>query len=90
MDALVSGRVDRSVKDRADFYIRKSGLTTSEVIRIVWANIAETGRVPEPHGEGGPDDLVGRMRGLRAEFSFSNEPVAFEFDSSALEPGSHD
>ena len=44
--ALVAGRVSEECKERADFFIRRAGLTTSEVIRIVWENIARTGEVP--------------------------------------------
>lgn len=43
---LVAGRVSEECKERADFYIRRAGLTASEVIRIVWENIARTGEVP--------------------------------------------
>ena len=46
--ALVAGRVSEDVKERADFFIRRAGLTTSEVVRIVWENIARTGEVPRP------------------------------------------
>ena len=46
--ALVAGRVSEECKERADFFIRRAGLTTSEVIRIVWENIARTGEVPAP------------------------------------------
>ena len=43
---MVAGRVSEECKERADFYIRRAGLTASEVIRIVWENIARTGEVP--------------------------------------------
>lgn len=43
---LVAGRVSEECKERADYYIRRAGLTASEVIRIVWENIARTGEVP--------------------------------------------
>lgn len=46
--ALIAGRVSEDVKERADFFIRRAGLTTSEVVRIVWENIARTGEVPRP------------------------------------------
>ena len=46
--ALVAGRVSEEIKERADFFIRRAGLTTSEVVRIVWENIARTGEVPRP------------------------------------------
>ena len=45
---LVAGRVSEECKERADFFIKRAGLTTSDVIRIVWENISKTGLVPEP------------------------------------------
>ena len=54
--AVVSGRVDEKVRQRADAYIRAAGSTPAEVIKVVWENIARTGEVPEevpaeePHG----------------------------------------
>lgn len=46
--SLISGRVSEECKERAAFYIRRAGLTASDVIRIVWENIAATGEVPQP------------------------------------------
>lgn len=43
---LVSGRVDESIKRKADAYIKRAGVTTSDVIKVVWEQIAETGEVP--------------------------------------------
>ena len=70
---LVAGRVSEECKERADFYIHRAGLTASEVIRIVWENIARTGEVPhavEPaHGEGSEleeSPLMRRYYELRA------------------------
>lgn len=54
--AVVSGRVDEKVRQRADAYIRAAGSTPAEVIKVVWENIARTGEVPteeqaeEPRG----------------------------------------
>ena len=45
--AVVSGRVDERVRQRADAYIKAAGLTPADVIRVVWENIARTGEVPE-------------------------------------------
>lgn len=45
--AVVSGRVDEKVRQRADAYIRAAGSTPAEVIKVVWENIARTGQVPE-------------------------------------------
>lgn len=44
--AIVSGRVDATVKERADAHILAAGLTVGEVINIVWENIAKTGHAP--------------------------------------------
>lgn len=45
---LVSGHVSERCKARADLFIENAGLTADDVIRIVWENIAKTGKVPEP------------------------------------------
>lgn len=64
--ALVAGRVDEDVKRRADFAIRRKGLTQAEVIRFVWNEIAKTGQVP---GAASAQDTKGslqtRLRALR-------------------------
>lgn len=44
--AIVSGRVDEAVKERAGAYIKAAGLTVGDVINIVWTNIANTKQVP--------------------------------------------
>ena len=58
--AVVSGRVDQATKNRADRVIRASGLTTGDVIKALWAQISQTGEVPEflatPHNE--PDSSI--------------------------------
>lgn len=67
MSVLVAGRVDEETKEKADAYIRRAGLTTSDVIRIVWTGIAETGQVPTQVGRAADskDSLSARMRKLR-------------------------
>lgn len=68
--ALVAGRVDVEQKERADYYIRRAGLTTSDVIRIVWTNIAATGEIPHLAAEYDSSDspsLADRMRTLRKQ-----------------------
>ena len=45
--AVVSGRVDERVRQRADAVMRKAGVTPTEVIQGVWASMAETGEVPD-------------------------------------------
>ena len=44
--AVVSGRVDEKIRQRADAYIRAAGSTPAEVIKVVWESIARTGEVP--------------------------------------------
>ena len=46
--AVISGRVDESVKERAARYIQAAGLTVGDVIKTVWESIAQTGEVPRP------------------------------------------
>ena len=61
--AVVSGRIDESVKRKADAVIRDAGLTTGEVIRRVWKNIALTKTIPaEPVVE---DERARKARVLR-------------------------
>lgn len=45
--AVVSGRVDQAVKERADRIIRASGFTVADVIKATWSSIAKTGELPE-------------------------------------------
>ena len=66
--SLIAGRVDEETKERADFFIRRAGLKQSDVIRIVWGNIARTGEVPRPSDAETPHDtLVSRFKELRAK-----------------------
>lgn len=44
--AIVSGRVDAAVKERAGAYIRAAGSSVGDVINVVWNNIAATGHLP--------------------------------------------
>lgn len=41
--AIVSGRVDEAVKERAGAYIHAAGLTVGDVINRLWEYIAATG-----------------------------------------------
>ena len=68
---LIAGRVSEECKERAEYFIRRAGLTNSEVIRIVWENIAHTGEIPQPidspeaaHVTDNP--LIRRLHELRA------------------------
>lgn len=64
---LVAGRVEESSKAAADAVIRRAGLTSSDVIRVVWDNIATTGRIPEPErGAADADEVLARLDRLRA------------------------
>ena len=45
--ATVSASVDARTKVLANAYIKQAGLTPNEVIRDLWENIAETGKVPQ-------------------------------------------
>lgn len=44
--SVVSGRVDTTVRTKADAYIKAAGLTPADVIKTVWENIAATGMIP--------------------------------------------
>lgn len=76
---VVSGSVDERVKARADAFIRAAGLSSGDVIRMVWERIAQTGEVPDaPHsGEKtvAADDPLARLGELRAAFGASEELV---------------
>lgn len=64
---LVAGRVDENTKQKADVFIRRAGMTTSDVIRVVWHRIAETGEVPKPEGSRvAPGTLTDQLAALRA------------------------
>lgn len=64
--SLVAGRVDEDVKKRADFAIRRKGLTQAQVIRFVWNEIAATGEVPgAAPAQEAKGSLQERLRALR-------------------------
>ena len=44
---VVSGRVDETVRQKADNVMRKNGLKPSDVIQNIWNTMAKTGEVPE-------------------------------------------
>ena len=46
--AIISGRVDESVKERASVAIHAAGLTFADVVKTVMENIAKTGEIPTP------------------------------------------
>lgn len=45
--AIVSGRIDASVKEKAGAYIKAAGLTPADIIKRVWESIADTGYIPD-------------------------------------------
>ena len=64
---VVSGRVDETIRHRADAVIRTAGLTPTEIIQNVWSSIAQTGTIPEqalPRRE--PDDRKSALDRLDA------------------------
>jgi addiction module RelB/DinJ family antitoxin len=44
--SLVQARIESSVKEKAERYFRSFGLDTATAIRIFYAKVAETGRIP--------------------------------------------
>lgn len=57
----VAARIDEETLQRASYFINRAGLTNSEVIQIVYSNIAATGKVPERE-EAQPRDAGARAR----------------------------
>ena len=82
---LVAGRVSEECKERADYYIRRAGLTASEVIRIVWENIARTGEVPHAIEPNPNEDASWRIaRSCVATTSFGPPRHAASFSRTSL------
>lgn len=44
--AVISGRVNETVRQKADIAIRKAGISPSEIIQNIWSFIAESGEIP--------------------------------------------
>lgn len=53
--AILSGRVEESVKAKAAVHLRDAGVTAGDVIRTVWEAIAATGEVPRQISDAGKD-----------------------------------
>lgn len=73
--AVISGRVDERIKERADAYLRAAGLQAGDVIRQVWEHIARTGEIPidgkrEATVE---EDPFEKLAALRISFGSSEE-----------------
>lgn len=65
--SMLTARVDADVKARADAVIKRAGMTQTDVVRIVMANIADTGRIPRREEPTRDNELLDRMMTLRAE-----------------------
>ena len=65
--ALVAGRVDSDIKSQVDMHMKRMGVSQSDVIRVVWSNIAKTGVIPTPVPETSSNNLRSRLDQLRAE-----------------------
>lgn len=63
--STITARVDEDVRRRADAVIRRAGTTQSEVIRTVWMNIADTGRLPGREGRPSTNPMLARLDALR-------------------------
>lgn len=72
--AIVSGRVDAAVKERAGVYIRAAGSSVGDVINDLWTYIARTKSVPhfsdEPEAEA--SDAFAQFMAVRAELLTHN------------------
>lgn len=79
--AVISGRVDQAVKERANRIIQAAGLTVSDVIKATWTSIAKTGELPEalvePANKTEPSSQFSRF----AQFVESLPPASDEFAS---------
>lgn len=45
--AVISGRVDKQIRDRGNRIIKAAGLTVNDVIKSVWVTIVQAGKIPE-------------------------------------------
>lgn len=46
--AVVTGRVEVSDKLKVEECLERAGMSSSDLIRLVWHNVAATGRLPKP------------------------------------------
>lgn len=84
--AIVSGRVDLAVRDRANAYIHAAGLTAADVIKRVWENIAQTGEVPASQQGAAEQELGGpfeRFMAFRETRPDANPPDWFLNESAS-------
>ena len=77
--AIVSGRVDAVVRDRANAYIHAAGLTAGDVVKRVWENIARTGELParQEVAEQESDDPFERFMAFRKTLLDTDLPEWF-------------
>ena len=80
--AVVSGRVDEQIKVRAEAFIRAAGLSTGDVIRVVWEHIAQTGEVPDAldgaERLNASRDPLARLGELRASFGTCDDLLTLD------------
>ena len=86
--AVVSGRVDEAVRQKADNVMRKNGLKPSDVIQNVWNAMAETGEVPEvacpPRNKGEKRSAMDRLESLAENLPPVNPAYADLSDEEIL------
>lgn len=59
-------RMDAALKQRGDEELRRLGVTPSELVRRVWAYVAQTGELPDLQvPDGRPLDVAARVESLR-------------------------
>lgn len=73
--AIVSGRVDTAIKERAGAYIRAAGLTVGDVINIVWESIASTGSLPHME-QAAPDEPASAWDAFMAFREATDSPTS--------------
>ena len=66
--AVVTGRVEVSDKLKVEECLEKAGMSSSDLIRLVWHDVATTGRLPKPtRAETTRSGLYEEMLALRSE-----------------------
>ena len=87
--AVVSGRVDDAIRQKADVVMRKAGFTPTEIIQNVWATMARTGSVPEAarpaqEGEDAHVEAFARLEGFLGSLPPVNPAYADLSDDEIL------
>ena len=92
--AVVSGRVDEAVRQRADVVMRKAGLKPTDVIQRVWTFMAQAGEIPDvaqPANAGNAkQDALARLDGFLAGLPPANPAYANWSDDDILALKTHD